>query len=240
MKKCSYCGAEYPDDAKMCAIDRTLLDGSFQEDHLETSPFKLPEFGVFSENKIPTSLTIASYFFFLPGAGLLAGVSFLIFGLIYISAIPWRGDILLPSLVSVALGILITVCLIVFPIAMFFGCIVFAVLMATYSSGVTGLHENILYVLFGAAYGIVSVYLSRGLRRCSRGWRTCALALIWWDFIMIEFAFVQYFLTHKNSHEKTTPIELLLEIASVALTIGIPLWQYRVLTRPDIRDLFGE
>ena len=26
MKKCSYCGAEYPDDAVMCAIDQTPLD----------------------------------------------------------------------------------------------------------------------------------------------------------------------------------------------------------------------
>jgi hypothetical protein len=27
MKKCSYCGAEYPDDAAVCSIDQTALDG---------------------------------------------------------------------------------------------------------------------------------------------------------------------------------------------------------------------
>ena len=27
MKKCSYCGAEYPDDAVMCAIDHTPFEG---------------------------------------------------------------------------------------------------------------------------------------------------------------------------------------------------------------------
>ena len=26
MKKCSYCGAEYPDDAVKCAVDETLFD----------------------------------------------------------------------------------------------------------------------------------------------------------------------------------------------------------------------
>lgn len=26
MKKCSYCGAEYPDDAKMCAVDHTPFE----------------------------------------------------------------------------------------------------------------------------------------------------------------------------------------------------------------------
>lgn len=28
MKRCSYCGAEYPDDAAMCAIDHTSLESS--------------------------------------------------------------------------------------------------------------------------------------------------------------------------------------------------------------------
>jgi hypothetical protein len=30
MKKCSYCGAEYPDDAAVCAVDRTPLEGAGQ------------------------------------------------------------------------------------------------------------------------------------------------------------------------------------------------------------------
>ena len=36
MKKCSYCGAEYPDDAVMCAIDHTPLDSpppSLENEH---------------------------------------------------------------------------------------------------------------------------------------------------------------------------------------------------------------
>jgi predicted amidophosphoribosyltransferase len=38
MKKCSYCGAEYPDDATVCAVDQTPFDGA----HLEEVPKVAP------------------------------------------------------------------------------------------------------------------------------------------------------------------------------------------------------
>ena len=38
MKKCSYCGAEHPDDATVCAVDQTPFDGARLEDVPEVSP----------------------------------------------------------------------------------------------------------------------------------------------------------------------------------------------------------
>jgi hypothetical protein len=40
MKKCSYCGAEYPDDATVCAVDQTSLDGSRLQNPLRASPLE--------------------------------------------------------------------------------------------------------------------------------------------------------------------------------------------------------
>ena len=39
MKKCSYCGAEYPDDATICAVDHT----PFEQPSQPTSPVPPPE-----------------------------------------------------------------------------------------------------------------------------------------------------------------------------------------------------
>jgi hypothetical protein len=182
MKKCPYCGAEYPDDATACAIDQT----PFGEVPSEASPrLKLPTFAIFSEYKIPVSLSIVSYLFFFPGA-------------------------------------------------MCFAFIALAILLLFLPGGSFASGIMFLPCLIGGAYGFFCLCLSRGLRRCSRGWRTCALVIIWWGFIVMAFGIGRYLLTHKTPSHETT-IEFL---AGYAFGFVVQVWQYRVLTRPDIRDLF--
>jgi hypothetical protein len=82
MKKCSYCGAEYPDDAVACVIDQTPFGEIPRE---PATPIKLPPFGIFSERKIPISLTLVSYLFFVTGAGLFAAIGFLAFMIVFLA-----------------------------------------------------------------------------------------------------------------------------------------------------------
>jgi hypothetical protein len=181
MKKCSYCGAEYPDDAVRCAIDQT----PFEEVSPEAARVRLPTFAIFSEHKIPVSLAVLSYVFFLPAAGCFAFIGFMILMLVISGGFPVSGEVVSKCIIGLFIGI-------------FFLC------------------------------------LSRGLRRCSRGWRRCVLVFVWCGFISTTFIIGKYLLTHKlPAHETATEFWLV-----CALTFAWQAWQYRVLTRPDIRDLF--
>jgi hypothetical protein len=142
-----------------------------------------------AKRKIPISLSIVSYLFFLPSAIYFA---FLIF---FVSLLIFLGN--------------------------------------KNSNGILN-GTQIFECFIGGAIAIFYVCLSRGLRRCSRGWRTCALILTWWGFIALTFGVGQYFLTSKTpDHE--TKMEFVL---GYALGFVWQIWQYRVLIRPDIRELF--
>jgi hypothetical protein len=185
MKRCSYCGAEYPDDATECAIDKTPF-GDVPSVASAPTSFKLPRFAIFSEYEIPVSLAIVSYLFFLPGG----------------------------------------ICL---------GFVASAILFFVLAGGFPGSGIILLSCLVGTAYGIFCLCLSRGLRRCSRGWRTCALVLIWWGFIAMAYGIVRYFQTQATPRHET-PTAFWLEYGFGFI---VQVWSYRVLTRQDVRDLFG-
>ena len=93
-------------------------------------------------------------------------------------------------------------------------------------------------------FGVLGLFIGPGLRRFSPSWRTCALVFLWIGLIGIPIiAFVLMTrpgpLDLKVFGQKVghAPEELGLAIAAVAFLLT--LWQYRVLTRPDVRDLFG-
>lgn len=165
MKKCSYCGAEYPDDAIACAIDQTPFD----KNNLAEEPIVAPAIN----RKIPIRLSIISYCFFA------SGISYL--GWFALDAYLER------------------------------------------------------FLLLNLIIGILNLFVSRGLRRCSRPWRICALVLIW--LVFCESCF-------KVIHDLRHPTHIF-SITFVAawslawcLNFSILAWFYRVLTRPDIRELF--
>lgn len=77
-------------------------------------------------------------------------------------------------------------------------------------------------------------FLSRGLRHCSRGWRMCALVIIWLGFGSIGIEVIRLLLVKRIPHSQT-----FLEFGlSAILSCGLLAWQYWVLTRSDIRKLF--
>jgi hypothetical protein len=68
MKKCSYCGAEYPDDAIKCKIDETRLDKtSFAEEPPVAPTFKRELRPVVPPQSGLTWLSIVSFCFFADG-----------------------------------------------------------------------------------------------------------------------------------------------------------------------------
>ena len=111
--------------------------------------------------------------------------------------------------------------------------------LLVYSSGFDGTDIVTMWLITGMAFGLLFVGVSSGLRRCSRGWRTCALTLIWIGIIAIvseSFRLVAaqfQVAAHKLTTELSTKTLLLL-LAGLLFE----MWQLRVLTRPDVCEWF--
>lgn len=92
-------------------------------------------------------------------------------------------------------------------------------------------------------FGVLGLFIGFGLLRLSRGWRTCGLVFTWLGLIFMPIAGLLVltssgpvnFTMFGQSMGRLPPIVGLL---FVALIFAVLVWQYRVLTRPDIRFLF--
>jgi hypothetical protein len=94
-------------------------------------------------------------------------------------------------------------------------------------------------------FGVLGIFIGLGLRRFRHGWRTCALVFTW---IALVFLPVFALLVLGGAHPihvklfgqrvgSTSPgTALFMAVAAFALV----LWQYRVLTRRDVVQLFNE
>jgi len=83
--------------------------------------------------------------------------------------------------------------------------------------------------------GILYLFLSRGLRRCSRGWYICALVVASCRLLYTIYQVVHYVLSHAADTTGTLLYSFLL---AVILGLLIQAWILQVLTRADIRRLF--
>lgn len=110
--------------------------------------------------------------------------------------------------------------------------------------GITSIIDVIVALSQGALnlnFGVLGLFVGIGLLRFSRGWRTCALVLLWISVPLIALFFlfgaeaVNYTIFWQNMGQGSRAIA----VALAAVVFAVVLWQYRVLTRPDIRKLFG-
>ncbi|MHC4214426.1 MAG: hypothetical protein ACYSWP_13760 [Planctomycetota bacterium] len=93
-------------------------------------------------------------------------------------------------------------------------------------------------------FGVLGLFIGPGLLRLKRGWRTCALVFIWIALIFLPI-FTIFMLSHsgpldfKVFGQKVGHIPKEVGLVISVLLFLFSLWQYRVLTRPDVRRLFG-
>jgi hypothetical protein len=80
-------------------------------------------------------------------------------------------------------------------------------------------------------FHVLGLLIGPGLLWLKRGWRTCALVVLWITMIIIVILAANLI----GHPIPLTTFWLLVATVAFALTF----WQYRVLTRPDIRRLFG-
>jgi hypothetical protein len=93
--------------------------------------------------------------------------------------------------------------------------------------------------------GILGLFIGPGLLRLRRGWRTLALVFLWLAMISAPLLAglllavpgppAQFKLFGQTVGNFPVP----LAVGFVAGAFLLSFWQYRVLTRPDVRALFG-
>jgi hypothetical protein len=92
-------------------------------------------------------------------------------------------------------------------------------------------------------FGVLGLFIGIGLLRLSRPWRTCALVFLWIAmigipliaiFFMIASGPLDFTLFGQKVGQASKGLGILLAIVVFALAV----WQYWVLTRPEVRKLF--
>jgi hypothetical protein len=92
--------------------------------------------------------------------------------------------------------------------------------------------------------GVLGLFIGPGLFRLRRGWRTCGLVLLW-----LNLVFAPIFAVLLLAANRPLPLNLFgIPAGEVPIAFGLifviacfalALWSYFVLTRADVRALFG-
>ena len=93
-------------------------------------------------------------------------------------------------------------------------------------------------------FGVLGLFVGIGLLRFSRAWRTCALVFLWiallsLPLVAMVFLFVAASVNYTIFWQNIGPGSRVIGVVLAALLFAVALWEFRVLTRPDIRKLFG-
>ena len=92
-------------------------------------------------------------------------------------------------------------------------------------------------------FGVLGIPISFGLMRWSNGWRTCALVFLWAGMLLAPVAFFLGLSEQPPAAFKVFGVQLAFVSAVWLSVLSVPffllnVWQYRVLTQPEIRSSF--
>jgi len=93
-------------------------------------------------------------------------------------------------------------------------------------------------------FGAIGIFVGIGLLRFSPGWRTCALVLTWFGIVVSPLLALIGVLSGKPAtlrlpFQAPIPVSPYWGIIIGIVVFLLMVWQYRVLTRPRVRMLFG-
>ncbi len=91
--------------------------------------------------------------------------------------------------------------------------------------------------------GVLGLFIGRGLLALRPGWRTCALVFLWIAMVVMPI-FIVLLLSSSGPLNFTIFGQLVghasrwLGLILATAGFALAIWQYRVLTHPDVRKLF--
>ena len=94
-------------------------------------------------------------------------------------------------------------------------------------------------------FGVLGIFIGLGLLRFRRGWRTCALVFIWLALIIIPVFGFMVIGGARPIHLKLFGQQMgyaspIFAFFVATVLFALAAWQYRVLTRPDVVQLFDD
>ena len=119
-----------------------------------------------------------------------------------------------------------------------------AVFFLLYGIGsIIGMVVHLVFAHIRIDFGFLGIPAYFGLRRFSTGWRTFTLYCIWMLLIMSPISFIAGLVPDSSARLEMFGYHfahikpIWISVLSVPMFL-LALWQYRVLTRPDILRLF--
>lgn len=112
--------------------------------------------------------------------------------------------------------------------------------------GISSLIEVIVSMMrshININFGVLGIFIGIGLYRLRRGWRTCALVFTWTGLIgipIIGFLFLNHPgpLDYRVFGQKVGHVSKELGVVMALVFFIYTIWQYRILTRKEVRHLF--
>jgi hypothetical protein len=113
--------------------------------------------------------------------------------------------------------------------------------------GISAVVEVVLSLMrshINTNFGVLGLFIGPGLLALKRGWRTCALVFLWIAMIGVPIIAVLMLgvsrpLDFSVFGQKVGEVSKEIGLAVAVVVFVLSVWQYRVLTRSDVRALFG-
>ena len=113
--------------------------------------------------------------------------------------------------------------------------------------GISSLIEVIVSLNYGTVnfnFGVLGIFIGLGLFKLRPGWRTWALIFVWIGLVSFPLGALAFLVLPGPIQftvfgQRAGNVPTIIGVLICAIGFAIVFWQYRVLTRPDVRSLFS-